>query len=237
MDLLSLSLTLRPLPAPDPTAPLPEWWGRAAHALLLNVARAADPALAESLHADNAIRPFTVSNLRGPTPHGALDPQASYSLRLSAFSQPLAEILERAAAEGPLSPGQQIELDYLPFAIEAANGGQGDLQQDSYAGLSAPYLLAKTSPAAPGAPAAGKPHHLQIWRKARAGPAAGAGLWQPAGALECLRPGQLSARAEALRGRMPGHRALPPEHARHPAQRRRFAHWRGRRSGLHHPEL
>jgi len=146
MDLISLRLSLRPLPAPDPTAPLPEWWGRAAHALLLDVVRQADPALAESLHADNEIRPFSVSSLRGLMAHGALDPQTRYTLRLSAFSHPLAEILNQAALDGPLCPGQSIELDYLPFAIEAVSSAPGDPQQNTYAGLSAPYLLAKTSP-------------------------------------------------------------------------------------------
>ncbi len=124
-DLLSLCLTLQPLEAPDPTALLPQWWGRAAHALLLNVVRQYDPALAQELHeapdeSGQAIRPFTVSNLVGNFSHGALDPQGRYALRLTAFHRPLTHIILEAAQEGPLAVGAQVELDHRPFQILAA---------------------------------------------------------------------------------------------------------------------
>jgi CRISPR-associated endoribonuclease Cas6 len=135
MDLLSLVLTLRPLRQPAPDRPLSSWWGRAAHALLLNVVRQYNPSLAESLHdntqgqnlqsaienpkIENSIRPFTVSTLIGRFSGGSLDQERPYTLRLTAFSQPVADILMAAALSGPLSAGSTIELDYLPFQVEA----------------------------------------------------------------------------------------------------------------------
>ena len=120
MDLLSLVLSLAPLQAPPPDAALPLWWGRAAHALLLNTVRRYDERLAESLHNDQGPRPFTASSLLGRFPAGNLDPARSYTLRFTAFQGELVAILMKAAqTDGPLAPGAQIELDYLPFRILA----------------------------------------------------------------------------------------------------------------------
>ena len=88
-DLLSLLLTLRPMPEAC-QAPVPDWWGRAAHALLLEVVRRADPPLAERLHEDNGgPRPFTASTLLGRFPRREglpyLDPDQTYTLRLTAL--------------------------------------------------------------------------------------------------------------------------------------------------------
>jgi len=121
MDLLSLVLTLRPLPPAAPTGEitLPIWWGRAAHALLLNVVRQANPPLAESLHDEQNPRPFTVSTLMGHFAKGKLVPDQPYFLRLTAIQSEVAEILIAAAGPGgPLSPGATVQLDYLPFHIE-----------------------------------------------------------------------------------------------------------------------
>lgn len=182
MDLISLVLTLRPLPAPDPTRPLPAWWGRAAHRLLLEVAGRCSPALAEALHEPPerrepraepdphasalTLRPFTTSTLRGRFLHGVLDPRQAYRLRLTALTAELSGILAAAAAEGPLRPGAEIELDFQPFRVEAAastaeprraaGGDSASRAQrdewfspadwagsDDYPGLSAGLLLAK----------------------------------------------------------------------------------------------
>lgn len=142
MELLSLVLTLKPLQAASPEKPLPIWWGRAAHALLLAVARQGDPQLAASLHphsigrmaevadvdetpaADQIdqmqMRPFTVSNLIGTFLNGGFKPQATYTLRFTAFHQDLAQILSDAAQHGPLAPGRKVELDFHPFEVVAA---------------------------------------------------------------------------------------------------------------------
>jgi len=70
MDLLSLTLPLTPVSIPA-RFQLPQWWGRAAHALLLRVIDAADRPLADALHdesgphAQPGPRPFTASTLMG----------------------------------------------------------------------------------------------------------------------------------------------------------------------------
>lgn len=134
IDLLSLCLTLEPLAQPDLAAPLPAWWGRAAHALLLRVAGQFSPALAAELHngarnqdeqtaapAQNPVRPFTVSSLIGRFPNGALDAQRPYTLRFTALRGDLAAMLLQAAQPGgPLAKDAEIELDRRPFRVLAA---------------------------------------------------------------------------------------------------------------------
>jgi len=118
-DLLSLVLILRPLAFPAP--PLPAWWGRAAHSLLLRTVALADPALAESLHQESGLRPFAVSSLLGPFPRAGFDPQAPYTLRLGALQADLSKILLQASeAGGTLAPGAVLELDELPLRVEQA---------------------------------------------------------------------------------------------------------------------
>ncbi len=161
MDLLSLVLYLRPCGVPAPETPLPDWWGRAAHALLLDVVRQADDTLAAGLHenaqaeANNLVRPFTASTLSGKLIKGALDPAGSYSLRLTAFRPDVAEVLAAAASTGALAPGKKVELDYIPFEVTAVQpclpGSPPSSPEkrsawaaaSSYQELSAPYLLAK----------------------------------------------------------------------------------------------
>jgi CRISPR-associated endoribonuclease Cas6 len=160
MDLISLVLHLRPGEANGPGSPPPAWWGRAGHALLLNIVRQVDDALANELHlnaqaeASNLVRPFTSSSLNGRFVKGSLDPQGIYSLRLTAFRQDVAGILAAAAGNGALRTGQTIELDYIPFEIvsvqpawqaggEASPGTGGWAACSSYQELSAPFLLAK----------------------------------------------------------------------------------------------
>ncbi len=119
--LLSLVLTLRPLPIDQADRPMPRWWGRASHALLMKTIAAADPQLADRLHDENGLKPFSASNLLGRFKHWQPDPQQTYALRFTALNERLAGILiEAAAASGPLTVGAQIELDFLRFKVEAA---------------------------------------------------------------------------------------------------------------------
>lgn len=161
MDLISLVLHLCPTKAPAPETLLPSWWGRAAHALLLEVVRQVDDGLAADLHmntqaeASNLVRPFTASSLTGRFVKGALDPMEIYTLRLTAFRPDVAGILYTAAGSGALAPGKIIELDYIPFevvSIQPSLQGSQPPSVDkrslwaavsSYQELSAPYLLAK----------------------------------------------------------------------------------------------
>ncbi len=100
LSLLSLVLTLRPLhPVVDPP-PL----GRAAHALLLNAVRCADPALAEQLHAGSEMRPFTASDVIGVSRKAGLSPDRTYPLRFTALTAPVAQALLKALTPGPPAP-------------------------------------------------------------------------------------------------------------------------------------
>ncbi len=149
-DLLSLALILRPLAAPPAERPLPQWWGRAAQALLLDVARRADEALAAELHADSGLRPYTASNLMGHFQRGQPLPQQTYTLRLTALTSRLAGLLLQAAQPGgALSVGATVELDYLPFRIEAAYHDPADhpwAGTATYADFSAERLLSSAPP-------------------------------------------------------------------------------------------
>ena len=166
MDLLSLVIQLKPLPAGQNGNAMPAWWGRAAHAALLNVVRQYQPHLADSLHSGPApsvtpqasdnpsftLRPFTVSSLMGRFTHGELDLSQVYTLRLTSLLPELSLILQQASQDGPLIAGRQLELDYLPFeisAVHSTSSAQGQASWsacNSYQELSAPYLLARVNP-------------------------------------------------------------------------------------------
>lgn len=121
VELLSLVLTLRPLQPPQPAAEAERrWWGRAAHALLLQVVDAADADLAARLHESSELRPFTASTLLGKKAQSP-DPAQTYSLRFTALTAEISALLLQAAQPGGrLAPGAAVELDYQPFQVEAA---------------------------------------------------------------------------------------------------------------------
>jgi len=151
MDLLSLTFHLRPV-ASDPSRPLPEWWGAAVQSLLFEVLREASPQEVGALHDDpSAPRPFTVSTLMGPRPRGGtLDPEATYSFRLTTLQAGLSDILYQAIQPGQrLSPGSRMELDYLPFSIEqvgTAASGDSWVGETSYQDLASMHLLSPQPP-------------------------------------------------------------------------------------------
>ena len=127
MNLLSLVLTLQPvesIPA-TPEKPLPQWWGRAVHALLLDAIRQQNDVLAAELHDAEGVRPFTVSTLMGPSTRNGLDAEAQYFIRMTAFRQDVAETLWQATQPGgALAVSRLVELDYIGFQVVAADGGQ-----------------------------------------------------------------------------------------------------------------
>lgn len=134
MSLLSLVLTLRPLqPHAVGADSAPMWWGRAAQAALLRVVAAHDERLAAELHDGESPRPYTVSSLLGHFPAHQLDTQQTYLLRFTSLTEPLGGLLLHAAQDGPLAAGRDLELDLVPFRVEAADwgaeqpwGGQSD---------------------------------------------------------------------------------------------------------------
>lgn len=153
MSLLSLVLTLRPR-AP---ASLPSALGRAAHAALLRAIDRVDPDLAQRLHDDSAPRPFTCSSLMGSRQDKTVVPDVVYTLRYTALTAELAELLPtlfqsaiRDTQSEVSDPQPEIELDGVLFVVEAATC---DSQQQPWAArttyeeLSAPWLLARQKPA------------------------------------------------------------------------------------------
>jgi len=148
MDLLSLVLTLKPLPSESDSASR-IWWGRAAQALLLTTLSARDEALAADMHdGASSIRPFTVSTLMGHFSKGTLLPDQTYTLRLSAFRSDVANALFAESDSGALCGGQIVELDYQKFEIqnpksEIENPKSPWVHQTNYEELSAPFLLSK----------------------------------------------------------------------------------------------
>jgi CRISPR-associated endoribonuclease Cas6 len=153
-ELISLVLTLRPVEIP-PVEQTPLWWGRAAHALLLNVVRARDEMLAATLHdsasAENVSRPFTASTLMGRFKRGALAADETYTLRLTAYRADVAGILRAEALSGLLAAGQKVELDYVPFEVVSGQCdgdglGAGWAAWTGYEALSARFLVAKREP-------------------------------------------------------------------------------------------
>jgi len=147
MELLSLLFTLRPIAA-DPS-PAPFWWGRAAQALFLSAVSRVDPALAARLHDEQSPHPYTVSTLLGHFPGGRIDPNATYTLRLTASEPGLANLLHGLASDGELAPGQEIALDRRPFKVEQVAAQPGEhpwVGCADYAGLVAEALASSAPP-------------------------------------------------------------------------------------------
>lgn len=138
MDLLSLVLTLRP----THLAPLPPRLGRAAHAILLARIAAQDAALAERLHADDAPRPFTCSELiGGRRGERQVTPEQPYTLRYTALTAEVSAALSHA-----FTTGDTLTFEGVDFTVEGQEP-KGDLTpspwsaSDDYQSLAARYLL------------------------------------------------------------------------------------------------
>lgn len=140
-DLLSLVLALRPLELPAGREDFPAWWGRASQAALLDLARQRSPALAESLHNDSGLRPYTASGLMGHFQRGSRAPLAgeTYWLRWTSLSRELTALLLDYARN---APGATLELDYVPFRVEAAhiNGSHPWAGSSAYPSLASQFL-------------------------------------------------------------------------------------------------
>ena len=164
MKLTSLVLTLKPREA----VAAPPHLGRAAHAALLRAVGAASPALAAQLHdappGASGPRPFTCSTLMGKRAEGRLDPNTSYTLRYTALTSELAEVLQsafgtedgrrRTVNGDPPSeirnPKSEIELDGHLFdviGITSEASAHPWAARTTYEELSAPWLLARAEPA------------------------------------------------------------------------------------------
>lgn len=119
-DLLSLRIPLLLADRQDLNGrPIPKWWGEAAHQLAIKVIASNNVLLAEELEDNNnkKMKPFTVSTLHGHFLKGKLDPDAVFSLRLTALDNRVAASFEKARSEGCLQEGATVELDFIKFQI------------------------------------------------------------------------------------------------------------------------
>ena len=123
-DLLALALALAPAAELPPEMTLPQWWGKAAHRLLLSVLQQDD------LQEGSELRPFTTSTLRGRFPEHRLDLAGTYTLRLTTLNREISGRLLTAIgekdsnspeAQAPLAVESQVELDGIPFLVKAAD--------------------------------------------------------------------------------------------------------------------
>lgn len=145
-DLLALTLILEPTPAAA-GSPAPAWWGRAAHALWLDVIAQADPALAQALHDGSDLRPYTLSNLMGRFPQGRIAGDTLYRLRITTLQSDLSDLLARAVTRGPLTPGETVTLDYHAFQVYAVEWEEGEWTgQADYTDLAAAILARGEAP-------------------------------------------------------------------------------------------
>ncbi len=127
-ELLACNIPLRLKPAISVPAdrPIPQWWGRAVQAWFLSVVREKNPDLAEELHRENSLHPYTVSSLIGFRKNESFDPERQYQIRITSLIPELSDLMrQEMEPHGAFTPGADCILDYLPFQIES------DRQNDS----------------------------------------------------------------------------------------------------------
>ena len=123
---LVIPLRLKPAISVPADRPIPQWWGRAVQAWFLSVVREKNPDLAEELHRENSLHPYTVSSLIGFRKNESFDPERQYQIRITSLIPELSDLMrQEMEPHGAFSPGADCILDYLPFQIES------DRQNDS----------------------------------------------------------------------------------------------------------
>jgi CRISPR-associated endoribonuclease Cas6 len=114
-ELYSVSVRVRALQKGE----IPMAHGYHVYSLLLNIIRASDPALAEKLHADEAVKPFTVSTLIGKTNRNRaqliISPEVELSLRLTFLNSAVFSHF----IDGAIKWGEKpVEIAGLSFKVE-----------------------------------------------------------------------------------------------------------------------
>lgn len=94
--------------------------GPAAHGLLLALVRESSPALAETLHDDAQVKPFTVSPLHGMLARASTRvvalPQETYWLRFTTLTEPVFNALNRSLLPR-LASGGSVRIGDSPFDV------------------------------------------------------------------------------------------------------------------------
>ena len=115
----TLSVRLKPDALQNDDRLLPQWWGRAIQAWFLSIIRDADPTLAEEMHTENKLHPYTVSSLIGLKKGEPVNTDKPLYLRLSSVNPTLSAILIQALKSGgAFEIGKECIFDYLSFVIE-----------------------------------------------------------------------------------------------------------------------
>ena len=117
-DLISLVFRLTPVQNDIHQQPAPRWWGRSIYTMLLSVIAKLDADLAQNLHDEQRMKPFTVTTLlrlRSISP----DPERNlHWFRITGLNKDINELLlEAIKTVGLLGPETEIELDQRPFQI------------------------------------------------------------------------------------------------------------------------
>ena len=129
--LAALVLTLKP----GATATVPAFLGRAAHAWFLDQVHQTDPQLAQTLHAPDTPKPFTISPLWSPSPQPhrdsqRLSPSQTCYLRVTSIEASLSRRLLSTLA--PRWANATIHLAGVPFRVrEVACTPAGHPQADN----------------------------------------------------------------------------------------------------------
>ena len=121
--------------------------GHAAKALLLRAIASQDQALAAQVEASESDKAYTVSMLYNHSPHRIrLAAQylsgKRYTLRLTALNSQIVQALNHAVMRGPLAPGENVDLDGIPFQVEAVTAlpdGHPLAGQTDYGALALPW--------------------------------------------------------------------------------------------------
>jgi CRISPR-associated endoribonuclease Cas6 len=96
------------------TRPVPAYLGRANQQLFLSLI---DPALAQALHDEDGLKPFTVSNLMMGKPdkpgHRVVENGEAGWLRFTGLTEPVSEALLSTAKQMP----DIIEINHIPFRV------------------------------------------------------------------------------------------------------------------------
>jgi CRISPR-associated endoribonuclease Cas6 len=150
-DLLSVILVLRYRGKKKLKRELPDWWGRAGHALLLDLIQQADPERAEQIHdSQSGPPPFTTSTLIGYRRDTGPDRKEEYRVRITGLNSEISLILSEALQPGgALEEGADLQLDYLPFQISRILHPEADqpwVGSASYQSLSAAWLSTQKTP-------------------------------------------------------------------------------------------
>jgi len=127
----------------------PAFTGRAVQAWFLNQVRAADPELSARIHAGDATRPYTVSDLVGAGPIRAgrrqLSPERQGWLRITALTPELSGVLLEQIV--PALPGTQLDLG---GPVVRVDGVATQPSEHRWAGQASPQALLVSHSLAPG---------------------------------------------------------------------------------------